>query len=170
VNRSPAESSLGLLSGGADDMIAATRGKRRSRSALGTAGMFECGWIEGTRTFNIIFGATTSAVCFGVAIPMLWWVLPGRNVWFFPRDADCNQGVQLAYGIFCMSMAFTDALCRFIPHKPLAWVHPAFFFTTLIIAGALGPRIVYLLLRSRRTDRQAISAFAPNERPQAALR
>lgn len=51
-----------------------------------------------------------------------------------------------------MSMAFTDALCRFIPHQPLAWVHPAFFITTIIIAVGLGPRVAYLWLRGGRED------------------
>jgi hypothetical protein len=67
----------------------------------------------------------------------------------FSKNVDRNQGIQLAYGIFCMSMAFTDALCRFIPHDPLEWVHPAFFFTTIIIALGIGPRVVYLLLKQR---------------------
>ncbi len=139
----------------------------RSFAQERTYGMFECGWIEGTRTFNICFGAATAAACFAVAIPMLWWVLPGRNVWFFSPGVDGDQRVQLAYGIFCMSMAFTDALCRFIPHKPLAWVHPAFFLTTLIIATVLGPRIAYLALR-RRGARPAAVAFAGGETPRTA--
>jgi hypothetical protein len=120
--------------------------------------MFECTWIEGTRTFNVLFGAVTAAICFSVAIPILWWVLPKHRTWFFSPDVDRNQGVQLTYGLFCMSMAFTDALCRFIPHEPLPWVHPAFFLTTLIIAMALGPRVAYIALRRKR--RSARTTFA----------
>lgn len=122
--------------------------------------MPSCDWIEGTRTFNIIFGATTSALCLAVAVPILWWVLPKHRVRLFPLDVDRNQGIQLAYGIFCMAMAFTDALCRFIPHAPLPWVHPAFFFTTVIIVGAIGPRVAYLLARSSRGARPAPIAEA----------
>ncbi len=106
-------------------------------------------WIEGSRPFDIIFGATTSAVCLFCAVPILWWILPRTRLWLFSKTVDRNQGIQLAYGIFCMSMAFTDALCRFIPHDPLEWVHPAFFFTTIIIALGIGPRVVYLLLKQR---------------------
>jgi hypothetical protein len=67
--------------------------------------MFDCSWIEGTRFFNVVVGAVTAAVCFSVAIPMLWWVLPKHRVWFFAPAVDRHQRVQLAYGIFCMSMA-----------------------------------------------------------------
>jgi hypothetical protein len=52
-------------------------------------------------------------------------------------------------------MAFTDAGCRFFPHAPLPWVHPAFFITTLLIGIGLGPRVVYLILRERRVARAA---------------
>ncbi len=106
-------------------------------------------WIEGSRPFDILFGATTSLVCLFCAVPILWWVLPRTRLWLFSKNVDRNQGIQLAYGIFCMSMAFTDALCRFIPHDPLEWVHPAFFLTTIIIALGIGPRVVYLLLKQR---------------------
>jgi hypothetical protein len=110
-------------------------------------------WIEGSRIFDILFGATTSLVCLFCAAPILWWILPRTRVWLFSKSVDRNQGIQLAYGIFCMSMAFTDALCRFIPHRSLEWVHPAFFITTIIIALGIGPRVVYLLLRRRATVR-----------------
>jgi hypothetical protein len=115
--------------------------------------MFDCNWIEGTRTFNILFGATTSAACFAVAIPVLWWVLPRHRLPFFGPAVDRNGRIQLAYGIFCMSMAFTDALCRFIPHQKLPWVHPAFFITTIIIVAMLGPRVAYLAFRQRAAQR-----------------
>jgi hypothetical protein len=123
-----------------------------------TSFMFECTWIEGTRTFNVLFGAVTAAICFSVAIPILWWVLPKHRTWFFSPDVDCNQGIQLAYGLFCMSMAFTDALCRFKPHEPLPGVHPAFFLTTLIIAMALGPRVASVALRRRRRSARTTNA------------
>jgi hypothetical protein len=108
----------------------------------------------------MLFGATTAAVCFSVAIPILWWVLPKHKVWLFSPSVDGDQRVQLAYGLFCMSMAFTDALCRFIPHRPLEWVHPAFFITTIIIAVGLGPRVAYLWYYRRGEGRiSAARAF-----------
>ena len=111
---------------------------------------FHCDWIEGSRSFSIIFGAVTAAACLAVAIPVLWWMLPKHRLWLFSPRVDPNQGVQLAYGSFCMSMAFTNALCRFTPHGPLPWVHPAFFVTTVLIVAGLGPRVAYLIFRERR--------------------
>jgi hypothetical protein len=52
-----------------------------------------------------------------------------------------------------MSMAFTDALCRAIPHGHLPWVHPAFFVTTLLIVFGLGPRVAYVALTRSRLRR-----------------
>jgi len=117
--------------------------------------MFECPWIEGSRTFDILFGCATAGVCLGVAVPTLWWVLPKHRVWLFSRAVDRAQGVQLSYGIFAMAMAFTDALCRTIPHGPLPWVHPAFFLTTILIGVGLGPRVAYVFFRERWRFRTA---------------
>jgi hypothetical protein len=112
--------------------------------------MLRCDWIEGSRAFNIAFGTTTSLLCLAVAVPILWWVLPKHRVWLFSPELDGDQRIQLAYGVFCMSMAFTDALCRYIPHQPLPWVHPAFFFTTVLIVAGIGPRVAYLIYTRRR--------------------
>ena len=121
--------------------------------------LFQCTWIEGSRAFNITFGAITAAACLSVAVPTLWWVLPRSRVWLFSKAIDRNQGIQLAYGIFCMSMAFTDALCRAIPHGHLPWVHPAFFLTTLLIVFGLGPRVAYVALtRSRLRHSRDVNA------------
>jgi hypothetical protein len=127
--------------------------------------MLQCEWIEGSRSFNIFFGATTAGICLLVAVPILWWVLPQHRRWFFSRGVDRHQRIQLAYGIFCMSMAFTDALCRFIPHPPLEWVHPAFFYTTVLVAFGIGPRVAYLLLRRRGTVLENKSAVDGSNQP-----
>jgi hypothetical protein len=115
--------------------------------------LFQCTFIEGSRTFNIAFGAVTAVCCLSVGVPTLWWVLPNSRVWLFSKAIDRYQGIQLAYGIFCMSMAFTDALCRAIPHGHLPWVHPAFFLTTLLIVFGLGPRVAYVALTQTRLRR-----------------
>jgi hypothetical protein len=115
--------------------------------------MFDCAWIEGTRSFNIAFGIANASACLAVAVPTLWWVLPRSRVWLFPPNVDRRQGLQLAYGIFAMAMAFTDALCRLIPHGKLPFVHPAFFATTVILAGVVGPRVAYVVIRLARAGR-----------------
>jgi hypothetical protein len=60
--------------------------------------MFQCGWIEGSRTFNMLFGATTAGVCLLVAVPVPvpWWVLPQHRRWFFTPGVDRHQRIQLA--------------------------------------------------------------------------
>ena len=116
-------------------------------------------WLEGSRTFSIVFGTLTAGACLALAVPLLAWSLPGSRVAFFPKSADPRGLLQLAYGVLCMSMAFADALCRYIPHRPLGLVHPAFFLTTLALVAFLGPRIV-ALLRAGGTPRGVPSTAA----------
>jgi hypothetical protein len=99
-------------------------------------------FLEGDRTFSLIYGVTTGALCFALAVPLLYWVLPGSRRSFFGTRIDPEYHLQLGYGIFCMAMAFTDIGCRAIPHGELAFVHPAFFLMTLVLVIALAPRIV----------------------------
>jgi hypothetical protein len=53
---------------------------------------------RGQPEFNVIFGVATAVVCFSVAIPVLWWVLPKHKLWLFSRDVDRYRRIQLAYG------------------------------------------------------------------------
>ena len=101
-------------------------------------------FLEGDRTFGLIYGALTGGACLALAIPLLYWVLPGHERSFFGRRIDPAYRLQLAYGVFCMAMAFTDIGCRTIPHGELADVHPAFFLMTATLVVTLGPRIVAL--------------------------
>jgi hypothetical protein len=100
------------------------------------------GFLEGDRTFSIIYGLATGALCLSLAIPMLWWVLPGHKRSFFGPRIDPEFRLQLFYGIFCMAMAFTDIGCRAIPHGPLEYVHPTFFLVTLALVVFLAPRVI----------------------------
>ncbi len=99
-------------------------------------------FLEGDRVFSLIYGFTTGGLCLAIAIPILWWVLPGHKRSFFGPQIDPEYRLQLFYGIFCMAMAFTDIGCRAIPHGPLMYVHPAFFIITLLLVAALAPRVV----------------------------
>jgi hypothetical protein len=99
-------------------------------------------FLEGDRTFSLIYGFVTGGLCLTLAIPILWWVLPASRRSFFGSAIDPARRLQLAYGIFCMAMAFTDIGCRAIPHGTLPYVHPAFFLMTLLLVFALGPRVV----------------------------
>jgi hypothetical protein len=104
-------------------------------------------FLEGDRTYDIIYGLITGGACIALAIPILWWVLPGRERSLFGPRIDPRQRLQLAYGIFCMAMGFTDIGCRTIPHGDLPWVHPTFFLITVILVVGLGPRVFTLGLR-----------------------
>jgi hypothetical protein len=101
--------------------------------------------LEGNRTFDIALGTLTGAICLALAIPILLWSLPSHRRRLFSPSVDPHGILQIAYGVFCMAMAWADALCRFIPHGPLAWVHPAFFVTTLLIGIVIGRRVLALV-------------------------
>ena len=115
--------------------------------------------FEGSRAYNIIFGALTAGACLALAVPLLLWVLPGRQRWVFARSSDPRQFLQIGYGVACMSMAFADALCRFIPHRPLGMVHPVFFITTVALAVLIAPRL--LALRKRNAPVRVREAMLP---------
>ena len=106
-------------------------------------------FLEGDRTFSIVYGLVTGSLCLALAVPLLYWYLPGTRRSFFGTAIDPSYNLQLAYGIFCMAMAFTDIGCRTIPHGSLAFVHPTFFFMTLVLLVTIGPRL--LAMRRERT-------------------
>jgi hypothetical protein len=96
-----------------------------------------------------------------MALPILYWCLPASRRWLFTRNADPRQYLQIPAGVLCMSMAFSDALCRYIPHRPLGFVHPAFFITTVLLVALLGPRVVAVRLgRPVRTSPAQRTLFA----------
>ena len=103
-------------------------------------------WLEGDRTFAIVFGTLLAGSCFALAFPILWWYLPRTRKWIFPKRTDPRQTLQLCFGVLCMSMMFTNALCRYIPHGPLGFCHAAFFLTTLALLALMGPRVVAVAL------------------------
>lgn len=111
--------------------------------------MFE--WIEGSRTFDILFGLITAGACLSVAVPMLWWWLPAHRRSFFGTRIDPTFRLQLAYGLFAMGMFGTDIGCRFIPHDDLAFVHPTYFTITLLLVLTLGPRLLVMASNARRS-------------------
>jgi hypothetical protein len=99
-------------------------------------------FLEGDRTFSIAYGLITGGLCLAVAIPILWWVIPGHRRAFFGGAIDPHYRLQVGYGIFTMALAFTDIGCRAIPHGPLLFVHPTFFLLTLLVVATLGPRAI----------------------------
>ena len=114
-------------------------------------------FLEGDRTFELVYGFVTGGVCLALAVPLLYWVLPNHRRSFFGLAVDPSYRLQLAYGIFCMAMAFTDIGCRAIPHGNLEFVHPAFFFMTLLLVVTIGPRLLVML----RTPHHPASTSQP---------
>jgi hypothetical protein len=94
-----------------------------------------------------VYGLVTGGCCLALAIPILYWSLPAHRRSFFGAAIDPSYHLQLAYGIFCMAMAFTDIGCRSIPHGELAFVHPTFFLMTVTLVVTIGPRIAAMLRR-----------------------
>jgi Na+/melibiose symporter-like transporter len=107
-------------------------------------------WLEGSRTFSIVFGTVTSLACLSLALPILYWCLPASRKWIFTKESDPHLLLQIGFGVLSISMAFADALCRFIPHPKLGFVHPAFFLTTCALVLLLGPRVLGVALASKR--------------------
>ncbi len=107
-------------------------------------------FLEGDRTFSIVYGLVTGGLCLTLAVPLLYWVLPGHRRSFFGAAIDPAYRLQLAYGIFCMAMAFTDIGCRSIPHGSLEFVHPTFFLMTLVLVVSIAPRIIAMLRGPQR--------------------
>jgi hypothetical protein len=112
-------------------------------------------FLEGDRTFDILWGSATGLISLALAVPMLWWWLPRHRRSVFGTAIDPTYRLQLAYGLLGMGMFGTNALCRFIPHGFLEYVHPTYAFITLALVAGLGPRILFLALRARQKPQPA---------------
>lgn len=97
--------------------------------------------LEGSRAFDLTWGFGWSAVCFAMAIPTLWWVLPGRVRRVFAPQRDPRMIMQIACGVAGMALACTNALCRAIDHAYLPGAHEAIAFVTISYTVLYGPRI-----------------------------
>jgi hypothetical protein len=134
------------------------------RTATAQMDWFEA--IDASRGFSIVFGTITAGLCLSIAIPMLWWTLPAHRIRVFNPRTDDKLYFQAGYGIAAMAMGWANALCRYIPHARLGLVHPAFFVTTLLLVGFLGPRVARRLFAVRRaTASKAPARFAASTAP-----
>jgi hypothetical protein len=117
--------------------------------------------FEGSRAFDIAWGAATGTVCFALGIALVYrWVMARRTgaPSFFGNAIDPTRSLHLAWAIFALGMGGTNYGCRFIDHHYLAGVHEGFFAITLVVYAALGPRLVWLTFAARR--RLAPQSFA----------
>lgn len=114
--------------------------------------------LEGSRAFEIAWGALAGSICLAIGISMIAsWLHAYRNGGesLLGTHADPGRGLHLAWAIASLSMAGTNYGCRFIDHRYLAGVHESFFAITLAIYAMLLPRLFLRALRSRRNGRAA---------------
>ncbi|GAC1299657.1 MAG: hypothetical protein NVSMB19_04420 [Vulcanimicrobiaceae bacterium] len=109
--------------------------------------------LEGSRAFDIAWGAITGSLCFAIGIAMIVaWIRAYRNGGpsLFGERIDPGRGLHLAWAIAALSMAGTNYGCRFIAHNDLAGVHEGFLAMTLVVYAVLVPRLAARALRARR--------------------
>jgi len=100
--------------------------------------------LEGSRAFDIAWGALTGGLCFAIGIAMIAaWARARRThaESFFGARVDPGRGLHLAWAAFALAMGGTNVGCRFIDHNELAGVHEGFFALTLIVYAVLLPRL-----------------------------
>ena len=96
--------------------------------------------LEGSRAFELAWGATTGTICFALgAIVIMRWLSARRSgaPSLFGRAVDPHGRLHLAYGIFAMGMGGTNYGCRFIDHRYLEGVHEGFAAITLVVVVLL---------------------------------
>lgn len=111
--------------------------------------------LEGSRAFDIAWGAITGSICFPIGIVLVRsWLAARRDggISIFGEATDPGRGLHLAWAIFAMSMGGTNFGCRFINHLELAWVHEGFFAITLVVYAVLLPRLASRTLRTLRAS------------------
>jgi hypothetical protein len=115
--------------------------------------------IEGSRTFDILWGTATAAILFLIAWNVLYWWQPEHRVRIFSPSVDPTMRLQLYWGLAAMAMSFTNVGCRYIPHAFLEGVHLGFALITVTVALVLGPLVLYTALGGYR--RRFASARKP---------
>ena len=114
--------------------------------------------LEGSRAFDIAWGATTGTICFAIGIALVYlWVTARRTDGpsVFGRAVDPSRGLHLAWAVLALGMGGTNFGCRFIDHNYLAGVHEGFFAITLVVYAVLGPRLIRLAFAGRRERARA---------------
>ncbi len=108
--------------------------------------------LEGSRAFDMAWGAVTGGLCFAIGIAMIaWWVRARATgtASIFGNHVDPGRGLHLAWAAFALAMGGTNIGCRFIDHNPLAAVHEGFFVLTLIVYAMLAPPLIARAMHRR---------------------
>ncbi len=118
--------------------------------------------LEGSRSFDIIWGSVTGTLCLSLGAWVLFSWLRERGKGtpsIFGAAIDPGRQLQFAWGIFAMMMGGTNFGCRFIDHRYLEGVHEGFFGLTLLVFAVLLPRMLWFVVK-RASSMQADSALA----------
>ncbi|MBD5634518.1 MAG: hypothetical protein IAI49_08585 [Candidatus Eremiobacteraeota bacterium] len=110
--------------------------------------------LEGSRSFDIVWGSVTGTFCFaiGACVLAMWLRERGRGTpSMFGAAVDPERKLMFAWGIFAMMMGGTNFGCRYIDHAYLEGVHEGFFALTLLVTIVLVPRLAWLAFVRRRT-------------------
>jgi hypothetical protein len=110
--------------------------------------------LEGSRSFDIIWGSVTGTLCFALGAWVLVTWLRDRGTGrasSFGAAIDPERKLMFAWGIFAMMMGGTNFGCRYIDHRYLDGVHEGFFGLTLLVFAVVVPPMV-LLASARRAQ------------------
>ena len=108
--------------------------------------------LEGSRAFDMAWGAVTGGLCFAIGIAMIDWWVRARAAGMasvFGYRVDPGRGLHLAWAAFALAMGGTNIGCRFIDHNPLAAVHEGFFVLTLVVYATLAPPLIARVIHHR---------------------
>ncbi len=100
--------------------------------------------LEGSRTFDIAWGAATGTLCFALgALVIVRWLAARRTgaPSLFGSAVDPQRRLHLAYGIAALGMGGTNYGCRFIDHNYLSGVHEGFFAITFVLVALIAGRL-----------------------------
>lgn len=125
--------------------------------------------IEGSRSFDVLWGTTTAAILVLIGWTALLWTETPRRVSIFGESADPKMRLQISWAVFALAMAGTNVGCRYIPHAFLEGVHLGYASITLAVILVLGPRELYLAIAGHvRRIARARAASRPSEAPRSA--
>jgi hypothetical protein len=114
--------------------------------------------LEGSRTFDVVWGSVTGSICFALGAWVLVSWLRERGTGrpsIFGAGTDPERRLYFAWGLFAMMMGGTNFGCRFIDHRYLEGVHEGFFGLTILVVAVLLPRMTWLAFARRARTKKA---------------
>jgi hypothetical protein len=117
--------------------------------------------LEGSRTFDIIWGTVAGGLCFTLGLMTLAWLVKAHRTGtasLFGSALDPHRRLNFGWGLFAMFMGGTNVGCRYVEHDYLPGVHEGFFVLTLLLVVVLAPVLVRQTVATRRADARRVAA------------